>query len=207
MKLIFGIIILFLPLIARSFELPDKKLQECVNALAERKGWQDASQVRQIKCHNQGIKILDGLGQFSELEVLSLHKNNIEKFELEPLAKLKTLNIARNPVSQLQLNNFPQLKTLYAFDGELISLQLSNLPQLQQIKVNQNKLEEFGYENLPALEKITIFDNQLEHVDIYNLPALTLMDCRQNPMPDKLYEEMDVLTDITFLHDGNADDW
>ena len=44
-------------------------------------------------------------------------------------------------------------------------------------------------------------------MDIYHLPLAHYIDVRQNPMPDKLYEEMDKLKGITFLHDGNAKDW
>jgi Leucine-rich repeat (LRR) protein len=96
---------------------------------------------------------------------------------------------------------------LYVFDNHLTDLTLSNLAQLQTFKANNNNIEYFAYSNIPKLQKIYIFNNELETIDIYNLPSLQYMDCRQNPMPDSLYDSMDKIDDVTFLHDGNAEDW
>jgi Leucine-rich repeat (LRR) protein len=86
-------------------------------------------------------------------------------------------------------------------------LNLSNLINLEVLKANNNKIENFSYSNIPKLEKMYIFNNQLEAININDLPSLQYMDCRQNPMPDSLYDEMDKVDNTTFLHDGNADDW
>jgi hypothetical protein len=89
----------------------------------------------------------------------------------------------------------------------MTALELAGLPKLKLLKINDNQIVQFTYKDLPALEKIYMFNNVMEHVDIYHLPAMTYMDARQNPMPDPLYEEMDKLKGVTFLHDGNAEDW
>ena len=81
------------------------------------------------------------------------------------------------------------------------------MPGLTLLKINDNQIVKFTYKDLPALEKIYMFNNLMEHVDIYHLPAMKYMDARQNPMPDPLYEEMDKMAGVTFLHDGNAEDW
>ena len=87
------------------------------------------------------------------------------------------------------------------------TLILTNLINLKVLKANNNKIENFSYSNTPKLENMYIFNNQLETINIYDLPSLQYMDCRQNPMPDSLYDEMDKKNDTTFLHDGNAEDW
>ncbi|WP_308366944.1 MULTISPECIES: hypothetical protein [unclassified Microbulbifer] len=192
---------------AQEFGLADPHFADCVTRLAKKNGWTSADQVTAIRCHGEAIEDLAGLAGFTNLKSLSLHKNNIAHAQLPPLEKLETLNLARNRLQSLELAELPSLATLYLFGNELESLSLKNLPQLKLLKANNNKLQVFHYENLPKLNKIYIFDNQIEHVDIHSLPAMTYMDCRQNPMPDPLYEEMDKMGHVTFLHDGNADDW
>ena len=35
-----------------------------------------------------------------------------------------------------------------------------------------------------------LFNNKMPTIDIYRLPLLKIMDVRQNPMPDVLYDAM-----------------
>jgi Leucine-rich repeat (LRR) protein len=194
---------------ASTFTVQDNNLQTCLQTLADKNRWSQSKDVTEIKCHSQDIQSLRGLEQFTALESLSLYNNRIEQLDidLKLFKDLKVLNIARNNLKQLDVANLPKLNKLYVFDNQLTGLTLSNLAQLQTFKANNNKIEHFSYINTPKLEKIYIFNNQLETIDIYNLPSLHYMDCRQNPMPTSLYDEMDKKDDITFLHDGNAEDW
>jgi len=189
------------------FGLVDPHFADCVARLAKKNGWTSADQVTDIRCHGEAIEDLSGLAAFANLKSLSLHKNRIARAQLPALEKLEALNLARNQLQTLEVADLPSLETLYLFGNELASLSLENLPQLKLLKANSNKLQAFHYQKLPKLAKIYIFDNQLEHVDIHSLPGMRYMDCRQNPMPDPLYEEMDKMRHVTFLHDGNADDW
>jgi protein phosphatase 1 regulatory subunit 7 len=187
----------------------DTNLQACLQLLAKNNDWHQPQDMTVIKCHDQDIHSLRGLEQFTGLESLSLYNNRIEQFDIEikQLKRLKELNLARNNLTQITVSNLPKLNKLYLFDNQLTDLTLSNLAELETFKANNNKIENFTYINTPKLEKIYIFNNQLETIDIYNLPRLHYMDCRQNPMPDSLYDEMDKKDDVTFLHDGNAEDW
>lgn len=194
---------------AATFSLQDSNLETCVQTLASKNKWLQPQEVKDIRCHSQDIESLRGLEKFTGLESLSLYNNRIEQLDidLKLFENLKELNLARNNLKQLNITNLPMLNKLYLFDNQLTDLTLSNLTQLQTFKANNNKIKHFSYINTPKLEKIYIFNNQLETIDIYNLPGLLYMDCRQNPMPDSLYDKMDKKDDVTFLHDGNAEDW
>ena len=136
----------------------------------------------------------------SELLKLTLNQNHLVLSDAS--------SIRYNPfLSHLTISDLPLVNTIYLFDNGLKTLILTNLINLEVFKANNNKIEHFTYINTPKLERVYIFNNQLETIDIYNLPRLHYMDCRQNPMPDSLYDEMDKIDDITFLHDGNAEDW
>jgi len=205
---IFCIFVLLVPgLEAAPFQLADKKLEACVNALAKKHAWENAASVDKIECHNKGITSLDGVEQFKNVVKLSFHKNDIKQVKLSNLLLLREINLARNKIQTLELANFPQLKNLYFFGNRIPTLSLNALPSLEQIKGNSSEIVNFEYHDLPKLEKIYLFDNEIETLDIYHLPAMKYMDVRQNPMPDKLYEDMDKVPGVTILHDGNAEDW
>lgn len=194
---------------ALSFDvvLADSYFAECVNKLAKKKDWKTVSDVTEINCNNKKITSIEGIEQFKNLAVLSLYKNKIKSANIPSLLSLTSLNLARNELTQINVGELPLLDTMYVFGNKLTTLELTNLTNLQVIKANNNLLETISFKNNTNLEKIYIFDNKLETVDIYALPKMKMMDCRQNPMPDPLYEEMDKMTEVTFFHDGNADDW
>lgn len=191
------------------FVVEDSHLQTCLEAEAKENNWKQLKDVKAIKCHSQDIQSLAGLEKFTALQSLSLYNNRISKLDIKLLQfeQLKHLNLARNNLTTASLEGLAKLDKLYLFDNQLTQLTLANLPELTEMKANNNKIERFHYQNTPKLAKMYIFNNQLEMIDIYQLPSLQYMDCRQNPMPDSLYDEMDKKNDVTFLHDGNAEDW
>ena len=185
----------------------DSALQACIEDTIDRYQWNNLQQITQLKCHNKNISTIDGIENFTHLKKLSLYNNKLQRVSLNSLKHLEELNLARNKINSMKLTNLPNLKKVYLFSNTMESLHLKNLPELKLLKANNNQLVVFHYSNLPKLEKIYIFNNELEHVDIHRLPKMNYMDCRQNPMPDQLYDEMDLLEFATILHDGNADDW
>jgi len=192
---------------ALDIPLADTHFQQCVLATAQQKNWQAITDVTEIQCHSQSIKSIAGIEHFTQLQKLSLYNNELESVSLSGLPKLRHVNIAKNKLTQVAFSDLPELEELYIFGNKLTALELQKLPRLSLIKINDNQLKKFTYADLPELEKIYMFNNHIEDVDIYHLPNMHYMDARQNPMPDKLYEEMDLLKGVTFLHDGNAEDW
>lgn len=192
---------------ADEFAVSDSAFQACLDERREERAWSTAEDVLDIECHDRDIRSLDGIEQFTRLEKLSLYNNAITRAQLSDMPQLRHVNLARNQLEEITLANLPRLEELYLFRNNLRTLVLQNLPALKSLRGNSNRMLTFEYANLPALEKIYLFDNELETIDIHNLPSMEYMDVRENPMPDKLYEDMDVMTHTTILHDGNADDW
>lgn len=194
---------------AHAMGLPfaDPQLKHCVEETLRKNQWQSLERITSLECHSQKIASLAGVEQLVKLQKLSLYNNNLTQVGLVNLPELRHINLAKNRITRIQLAQLPALTELYLFGNRLEKFHLQQLPALRLLKINDNQLLAFTYDGLPAVEKIYMFNNLMEHVDIYRLPALKYMDARQNPMPDPLYEEMDKMSGVTFLHDGNAEDW
>jgi protein phosphatase 1 regulatory subunit 7 len=185
----------------------DQNLTACVQEIISKKQWQSLEQITSVECHSKKIASLTGIEQLTKLQKLSLYNNNLSEASLGNLPELRHINLAKNQITRTKFAQLPALAELYLFSNRLEKFDLQHLPALKLLKINDNRILTFTYQDLPALEKIYMFNNLMEHVDIYHLPAMTYMDARQNPMPDPLYEEMDKIKGVTFLHDGNAEDW
>lgn len=189
--------------------IKDAELQTCLQDIAKKNNWSKPADFIEIKCHSKGIQSLSGLENYSNVTLLSFHNNKLPQLDIDltqfPL--IKEINLARNNIKKLILSDIPTLEAVYVFGNGLQHLEVHNLTNIQVLRANNNKIEFFDYSNAPNLNKIYIFNNKLESINIHDLPAMQYMDCRENPMPDELYDEMDRMEGITFLHDGNAEDW
>lgn len=205
--------LLFLSLQSSAQSFPswvdDDALQHCLEMSAKSNGWSNAEEFTEIKCNSKGVRSLNGLEKFIKVTSLSIYNNKLKNIDvdLSYFHELSMLNLARNDLRQASFQGLPKLETLYVFGNKISNLSIVDLPELKLIKAHNNKATQFKYSNTPKLHKIYAFNNQLETFDIDNLPMLEYMDCRQNPMPDALYDKMDKVDSTTFLHDGNADDW
>jgi protein phosphatase 1 regulatory subunit 7 len=195
------------PAFALDLPFTDSNLTNCVREIIEKKQWQSLDDITTVECHSKKISSLAGIEQLVGLQKLSLYNNNLTQAHLSNLPVLRHINLAKNQITRVKLAQLPALAELYLFGNHLGEFHLQHLPALQLLKINDNRILTFTYQDLPALQKIYMFNNLMEHIDIYHLPAMKYMDARQNPMPDPLYEEMDKMTGVTFLHDGNAEDW
>ena len=208
-KISCGLMLILTSACTQALELPlqDANFKQCVQELATKKNWQSLADITELECNSKNIASLAGIEQFPQLQKLSVYNNQLTEASIGKLPNLRHINIAKNKIAQVAFSELPALEELYIFGNKLTALELMGLPKLKLLKINDNQILHFTYKDLPALEKIYMFNNVMETVDIYHLPAMTYMDARQNPMPDPLYEEMDKLKGVTFLHDGNAEDW
>lgn len=198
---------LFSTMATADISVADPALQKCLNDIAKKNDWSQPKHFEQISCHNKKIESADGLEQFTALTKLSLYKNRITALELPKLQRLNHLNIAGNALTELTIQDCDSLKVLYAFHNKLQRINIQGCSELTQLKANNNVLKIAVLTDLPALKKLHLFDNELETLNIKSLNHLRYLDVRQNPMPDEFYDYLDSVSDLTSLHDGNADDW
>jgi len=187
-------------------EFTDPALKSCLEKALKKSKLDSFKQLKSLTCHNAGIQSIKGVSQLASLTSLSLFGNQLTELDDKLPSTLVTLNVSKNRLSQLTISRLPKLEKLYVFKNALTHLVLTNLPALVQFKANDNHLEQITLSQLPKLKKVYLFNNQLTVMPI-DLPAMRYLDVRHNPMPDEFYDELDALSGVTALHDGNADDW
>jgi len=172
-----------------------------------------------IICYNRGIKDLDGLQHYSNMEEIFAQNNFLESIpDISHFKNLKTINLSQNNITSLpSFKNFIRLKKIYLYHNQLSALpeitgcdslthiyayrnQISSIPALDQF--TQLQLIEFGdnkLTTLPSLDKLTsleflyAWDNQLT-----SIPSLTKLTKLKNinVALNKLTESPDFSTNL-----------
>jgi len=187
--------------------IKDKNFRTCVEKSLKKQKTKDVSELQKLKCHNDDIKTVEGVGALVGLKSLSLFGNDITEADLSMLSGLEHLNLAKNKLVTLNIQGLSSLETLFLFKNSLTKLNLEGLSSLKKMRMMQNTLTELDISPLVSLEQAYLWDNQLEDLQITGLDKLSFLDVKQNPMPDELYDFYDKQVGITISHDGNADDW
>ena len=187
--------------------ISDNELQACIASVIKKNKYTKASEIKKLKCHNKGIRSINGIEALQNLTYLSLFSNKLENVDLTELHNLEYVNISKNKLASVNVRQLERLQTLYLFKNKLTTLDLSGLYSLTKLRVSDNQLISVNTQDLISLEEGHLWNNQMEDFDITPLVKLTFLDVKQNPMPDELYDFFDQQSGITISHDGNADDW
>jgi Leucine-rich repeat (LRR) protein len=185
---------------AHSSPLPsfdDPKLQACFNELRAANGWQQAEDVKVLKCPERGIRWLGGLEGLTELEELDLSDNRIES--LYPaayvLTKLRRLSLSGNRAIPLfDLLPFLSLNWDLTHIG-LRDILIEDLSQLhlwdprtggpyalQELDLANTGIGSvFPLSQFWTLESLNVRDNELRSLSgLENLAALQKLDLSNN---------------------------
>lgn len=97
------------PVIFTDFELPDKALETCIRQVITDKGITSPGVLTRLTCTNGGIRSVEGITLFSNLQTLNLAHNALTNINpLLYLGNLTDLSLADNP--SLSCKDVPELK-------------------------------------------------------------------------------------------------
>lgn len=118
--------------------------------------------LKKINVYDKGIKSLQGIEHFTELEVLNCSEN-----------QLKILN----------LSACKSLTHLYCVSNQLTSLNLSACKSLESLACCKNyTLKHLIIDGCKHLKRLHCHDNQLTNLDVSHNKALTELYCWNNPL-------------------------
>lgn len=115
--------------------------------------------VRGLNLSGLGIKQMDGIENFANLEVLQCSDNQIASMDLSQNKKLTKL---------------------YCNNNRLIALNVSNNLELQILNCSDNMLGELAIENCGFLKELYCRNNLIDKLNISYASQLTILDCGNN---------------------------
>lgn len=161
--------------------ITDTNLRACT----EGTGFTHIEQFDSLICMDMGIDSVQGIGQLTDLKVVTLDLNNISDFAtFADLEQVHTLSLSNNNIGDLSSFPYmPALTNLVLFNNSIENvLPLSVNPQLQNLAINNNQISD-AYQFLGVINvtNLSIAGNEIEDITpIGNLTALQNLDARNN---------------------------
>lgn len=162
----------------------------------ENKGWDsnrdgkldqsEIAKVTEIRINGEeyGIKSLQGIELFSNLESLTINNVNLDNQELDvsKLTSLESLDCNDNNLTKLNLGEKPALTTLLCSRNQLTSLYVSEYTALTRLDCAKNKLVSLDVSALTKLYSLDCDDNKLTSLDVSKNVELQYLYCNNNKL-------------------------
>lgn len=137
----------------RAVRVPDKAFRTWLldNGYAEKAGWHklrptaEGCALSALECYGQGIRSLEGIEIFPQLEQVTC---------------------SDNPLTELDLNTLPHLQRLYGINLPLKRIAIDNCHRLQHIELSYSHLESIDLAPFPELEFFFCIFAPLSTIDL-----------------------------------------
>ncbi len=125
-----------------AIDIPDANFKAALVAKFDKDGdgeigKEEALAVKEISVSGKGIKSMDGIQYFENLQRLDCSFNELTAIDLSENPKLDVLSVAHNSISQIDLGKV-SLNILICFENKLSDLDLSSQTNLQSISCGGN---------------------------------------------------------------------
>ncbi|WBX68825.1 T9SS type A sorting domain-containing protein [Tenacibaculum dicentrarchi] len=180
---------------------------------------QEAENSKYLRLTNKGISDLSGIENFSNLEGLTVNKNQLISIDLTKNTKLKLINLSDNKISNINITNNLDLKSFSIRNNKLTDINIAtnlNLTSLdvfnnniQSIDISKNVLltnlnvaSNFSLGQLNITKNVLLkhlyaFNNGLTEIDISNNTNLVTLNVMQNNLLNLDVSKNVLLTSIS----------
>ena len=140
-------------------------------------GIQDFTALEYLSCHDNNLTTLN-LTNCDNLAELYCGRNNLNSLDLNSNTALTHLACSVNNLDSLNINNNPNLLVLYCDNNNLTSLDISNNTALNELHCNGNDFVTLSFSNNTSLSSLYCDNNyDLISLDVSNDASLTLLHC------------------------------
>jgi Leucine-rich repeat (LRR) protein len=163
---------------------PDAQLKACVEEHVGKKNptATDMLSLTKLQANQRGIQQLTGLEYATNLETLSLMRNQLTNVRgLSGLPSLKWVDLQWNQIRDISaLSDLPNLETVILHKNQLTAIPaFSGLPKLRSLTIPDNALTDIaGLATLPSLEHVSLINNKISVIPVLsglrNLKRLSL---------------------------------
>ena len=167
------------------------------------------------------LRKMDGLGGFTQLELLELYDNQIEALEGldggddgRPGTTLRVLDMSYNVIRDMEpVRLCPNLEELYLANNKLKAIAgLKHLKKLRKIDLGANRIRIMPEEELSGLENLEelwLGKNKIESIGgLDKLTKLRRLDVQANRLTrvENLTAQIDTLEELYLAHNGIDDE-
>lgn len=156
----------------------------------------EANAVKTIDVSDKGIRTLNGIRFFPQLEVLKCSGNNLTALDLSENVRLQELFCDANQLSGLDLRSIPLLRILSCSNNQLASLDVSRQTDLRTLVCSGNRLSALDVRANPLIEVLRCRSNNLRQLDIDSITGLRSLDCGGNPIPSLILDGLTAMSDL-----------
>nr|WP_145402523.1 leucine-rich repeat domain-containing protein [Paenibacillus xylanexedens] len=143
---------------------------------------QDVCEVHTLELPKVGIRSLDGIEYFRELNVLDCSYNALTGLNMKHNLRLTTLLCRENQLLELQLQSNEELEVLDCSFNRLRKLDLSQNNKLESLECHWNQLSKIDTTSLRQLQRLACSYNTLFSLDVTSNNQLVHLDCANNDL-------------------------
>lgn len=158
----------------RAVRVPDKVFRTWLldNGLAVRahgkylRATAEGCAATELECYNQGIRSLDGIELFPQLEQLTCSDNPVTNLNLNALPRLQRLYGINLPLERFEADSCHDLRVIQLSHTHLDTLDLTPFPHLESLLCIYSPLRAINLAPSPNLRTLYIRFTHIRHVDL-----------------------------------------
>ena len=112
----------------------------------------EADSVKEMNVTYKGIKSLQGIEYFSQLQILDCSGNPFTSLNVSQNKKLQKLTFNGSGVKTVSIDGLKELKGIYFIEGEVSKVNLTNLPNLEVLTCARNKISSLNLKKSSQIE-------------------------------------------------------
>lgn len=170
--------------------VPDKAFRTFLvdKGYAAKAGWQkvrptaEGCALTTLECYSQGIRSLEGISMFPQLEELTCSDNPIEELDLSGLPALERLYALDVPLRWLDVGRRSRLKRVQLSHTHLDALDLTAMPDVELLLCIFSPLTALDLTPCQQLTTLYIRGTQITEVDLSGNPAMRELHALDTPL-------------------------
>lgn len=136
----------------------------------------------ELECYNQGIRSLEGIELFPQLEQLTCSDNPITSLDLNALPRLQRLYGVNLPLERFEADSCHDLRVIQLSHTHLDTLDLTPFPLLESLLCIYSPLRAIDLAPCPNLRTLYIRFTHIRHVDLTPCPDFWQLHALDTPL-------------------------
>ena len=136
----------------------------------------------ELECYNQGIRSLEGIELFPQLEQLTCSDNPINELDLNALPRLQRLYGINLPLEHFEADSCHDLRVIQLSHTHLDTLDLTPFPLLESLFCIYSPLRAIDLAPCPNLRTLYIRFTHIQEVDLTPCPDFWQLHALDTPL-------------------------